>query len=179
MNKRFNREVHLEGEAFFDVSADPNNTFTVDLNDSRVQVLGTSFNIKSESEVEVKLYEGKIRFQSQTEIVYLEPGGEITYNPETKSVINKQFNDTVSKLQFDGTEFKTVITLLEKKFLYKIQVSPEIANEKVTGQFTSNESISEILQILSRTLEFEYTIDNRHITITTEITRNKSPDENN
>lgn len=178
-NEEFNREVHLKGEAFFHISADPNNTFTVDLNNSRIQVLGTSFNIKSEPEVEVKLYEGKIRFQSQTETFNLEPGDEIAFNPETKTIANRRFNDTITKLQFNGTEFKNVVALLEKKFLYKFRLSPEIANEKVTGQFTSNESISEILQILSRTLEFEYTIVNRHITITTEITRNKSPDENN
>lgn len=178
-NKRFNREVHFAGEAFFNIHKNSNKPFTVELKNSRVQVLGTSFNINSESEVEVKLYEGKIRFLSKAEPVTLEPGDEIIYNSANESVITKPFHEVEAELQFNGVEFKEVCKLLEKKYLYKIQLSSVIANEKVTGQFASGESISDILQILSKTLEFDYTINNRHIAIETETVKNKSPDDYN
>ncbi|RIH64080.1 DUF4974 domain-containing protein [Mariniphaga sediminis] len=177
--KRFNREVHLEGEAFFDISNDPQQPFTVHSNQSQIQVLGTSFNLKSGMEVDVKLYEGKIRFLNQSETIILQPGDEITYNTKTKLTESKQFSDTVTKLQFNGTPFKKVCELLEKKYLYKIQVPQEIAGEEVTGQFKADATISEILHILGSPLEFNYTINNRYITIKTETIKNKSPDENN
>ncbi|MCG6190040.1 FecR family protein [Maribellus maritimus] len=179
VNKRFNREAHLEGEAFFSISKDPQHIFMLGLNQSQVQVLGTSFNVKAGAKIEVKLYEGKVRFLSETDTIILQPGQEIAYNTQNKSVVNEQFDDTKTKLQFSGVSFGSVCELLEKKFLYKIQLSGEITDEKVTGQFTSGESIDEIFQVLSKTLEFSYSINNRYITIKTETIKNKSPDENN
>lgn len=179
VNKRFYREVHLTGEAFFSVSKDPEHRFIVDLDRTQVQVLGTSFNIKTGKNVDVKLYEGKVRFLSETDTINLQPGQEITYNTQHNSVVRNQFNDTTTKLQFKDVPFDRVCELLERKFLYKIQLPAEFVNEKVTGQFTSGESIDEILQILGKTLEFSYSINNRHITIKTETIKNKSPDENN
>lgn len=179
VNKRFNREVHLEGEAFFSISKDPEHRFIVDLGQTQVQVLGTSFNIKTGNNIDVKLFEGKVRFFSKTDTIKLHPGQGIIYNAQHNSVVLNQFNIPNAKLQFNNVSFNRVCELLEKKFLYKIQLPAEFINEKVTAQFTSGESIEEIFHVLGKTLEFNYNINNRHITVKTETIKNKSPDENN
>ena len=50
--KRFEknkREITLKGEAFFEVTKDKNRPFIINVNEAQVEVLGTSFNILSNS----------------------------------------------------------------------------------------------------------------------------------
>ena len=49
-SKRFgssHRNITLEGEAFFDVSSNPNLPFKIETSDASVKVIGTSFSVKS------------------------------------------------------------------------------------------------------------------------------------
>ena len=41
------RHVQLQGEAFFEITKDPTRPFIVETNDAKIQVYGTSFNVKS------------------------------------------------------------------------------------------------------------------------------------
>src|SRR5690625_7866922 len=65
-----NRNVHLTGEAFFDVAHKPELPFIIHTDYSEVEVLGTSFNMKSYSEsdlVEVAVIEGSVSFKDSRE----------------------------------------------------------------------------------------------------------------
>jgi transmembrane sensor len=58
-----NRDIILEGEAFFEVAKDPNLHFKVFTRNSTIEVTGTSFNIKSDSiQVVVGVITGKVAF---------------------------------------------------------------------------------------------------------------------
>ncbi|WP_188811726.1 FecR family protein [Hymenobacter cavernae] len=60
------REVHLRGEAFFEVKKDYVRPFMVFANDTRTRVLGTSFNVRAypaEDSVEVAVVTGCVSFQ--------------------------------------------------------------------------------------------------------------------
>jgi len=62
------REVILEGEAFFEVTKNPNAPFIVKTGQMDVEVLGTSFNVsayKDEATVQATLVEGKVKVSSQ------------------------------------------------------------------------------------------------------------------
>jgi transmembrane sensor len=55
------RLVKLEGEAFFDVQRDPHKPFRIETSDGRIEVLGTSFNVRSKSQrTEVEVSTGKV-----------------------------------------------------------------------------------------------------------------------
>jgi ferric-dicitrate binding protein FerR (iron transport regulator) len=57
------REVHLEGEAFFEVAKDSSRPFIVHTSDIDIKVLGTAFNVKSyekEKTIETTLIHGSI-----------------------------------------------------------------------------------------------------------------------
>ncbi|QNL51047.1 FecR domain-containing protein [Olivibacter sp. SDN3] len=61
------REVILEGEAFFEIHGRPESPFRVKTNDIAVQVLGTSFNIKAYShrqETQVAVQTGKVKLSN-------------------------------------------------------------------------------------------------------------------
>lgn len=94
-----NREVWLEGEAYFAVShqPSPHATFTVRTNGVSVQVLGTRFNVNSRNNsTEVFLEEGKVRWiEGKTEKM-LEPGDLLSYT--AKSGTQQQSTTKIERL---------------------------------------------------------------------------------
>ena len=79
------REVYLEGEAYFEVAKDAHRPFHVNTkNNVCVEVLGTSFNVRSysdENSVETVLEEGIVRMSQGKDAVVLKPGHKATYRP--------------------------------------------------------------------------------------------------
>ena len=60
-----NRQIKLEGEAWFEVNHDEDHPFEISTGNSTVKVLGTSFNMSAypaENYVEVVLQKGKVEF---------------------------------------------------------------------------------------------------------------------
>ena len=71
------RRVYLSGEAYFDVVQDEAHPFIVDMGNSSVRVLGTSFDVRAyadEDEVLTTLVQGSVKFSAGKEFVTLEPG---------------------------------------------------------------------------------------------------------
>ncbi|WP_373512660.1 FecR family protein, partial [Persicitalea sp.] len=62
-NKTTKREVHLSGEAFFEVAKDPNKPFYVFANELVTKVLGTSFNVRAyqdDEDITVEVRTGRV-----------------------------------------------------------------------------------------------------------------------
>lgn len=80
------RMVHLKGEAYFEVSHRTEHPFIVEMEHSKVQVLGTSFNLRTyedEKEIAATLVEGKVCFIAEGERkVNLSPGEQAVLNEE-------------------------------------------------------------------------------------------------
>lgn len=84
-----NREVYLDGEAYFDVTKNKNKPFLVRANKLTLYVLGTSFNVKSyneENTVETTLIKGAVKVEKS------ETDGTISnylLKPNQKAIFNK------------------------------------------------------------------------------------------
>jgi ferric-dicitrate binding protein FerR (iron transport regulator) len=82
---RDNREIQLNGEAYFKVTKNTDLPFDVKTGDLSIQALGTEFNVKSyddEDIIETTLVEGKIAIhqgRKQKASVYLEPHQQALY----------------------------------------------------------------------------------------------------
>ncbi|MBC6999420.1 FecR domain-containing protein [Cytophaga sp. FL35] len=153
------REVTLSGEAFFDVTHDEERPFIVHMdNGVKIQVLGTSFNIKSYPEdqnVETTLVSGKVRVveEKDNKTVVLNPSQRATYvKNEDKIIIDKVETENLTswrqgKLVYDETPIREVISDLKRKYKVTISVaSPEIMNYRYTGVF-DNLTIEQILDL--------------------------------
>lgn len=71
------RKVFLTGEAYFEVAKDAEHPFIVEVNDSKIEVLGTGFNVRyyeNEGRVITTLAEGSLCFKSADARVLLKPG---------------------------------------------------------------------------------------------------------
>ncbi len=71
------RKVFLTGEAYFEVAKDAKHPFIVEVNGSKIEVLGTGFNVRyyeNEGRVVTTLAEGSLCFESADARVLLKPG---------------------------------------------------------------------------------------------------------
>ncbi len=91
------REIEMTGEIFFDVMPDPNKPFIIKNNNTRIKVLGTSFNLKSYKEdasMELTVSTGKVLIDIPDMDIRLR------VNPLEHLSINKQA-ETLEKLKLD------------------------------------------------------------------------------
>lgn len=175
------REVYLEGEAWFDVSHNPEVEFVVKTRDASVRVLGTEFNVRAhpdEQDVEVVVAEGTVSVQASTDTtegadagVFLRKGemsrvksGQPPISPQ-KVDISKYLSWLKGDFVFEETPFRRVLREWERRFDVDFEVENEMLLETpFTGEFR-NESFEEMLRLTSITLEFSYSRKNDTITI--------------
>ena len=153
------REVELIGEAFFDVTKDPNKRFVVKTTgDERVEVLGTSFNMEAfpgDSILSTTLLEGKVRFVSDAGSVQMNPGEKLVYNKKTsKAKLTKTNGEAETawkygKIIFDNTPFNEVLRMLSKRFNVDFVVKNEkYRKDSFTGTF-STQRLEQVLDVFS------------------------------
>jgi len=173
-DKESPRTLYLEGEAFFDVAKDSAHPFTVSTSDAlKVRALGTSFNVKSylNSQItETKLITGIVEVTNRKEFknkILLNPNEKVVFYRDNKEVIKSAMSDDQygiawkeGKIQFKNKIFKEIALDLKNQFDIKINFQNEhIANSKFTGSFTNTTPISEILEILKISKDFNYTLN--------------------
>nr|WP_321356351.1 FecR family protein [uncultured Draconibacterium sp.] len=178
-NKK-NREVYLEGEAWFDVAKNKKKPFIVHTPVYDVKVTGTQFNIKaykSDSELTTTLEEGQILIQSAgdfrlAEDIVVKPGEQVILNKDSKEISIKNVNPEWfsswkdNKLVFVNMDLKELVVLLERKYGVDIEVkNKEILKLHFDGTI-KNESIIEFLEIIKNTLPIDYKVVGQKIEIT-------------
>ncbi len=129
------RLVKLVGEAYFDVKADKDHPFVIETDKARIQVLGTSFNVRAlglEGEVEVLVNSGKVRLQSmqtpEKELI-LEKGdfaGLKNNRLQKKPLSDVNYLAWQTKmLNFDKTPLKDVVQTLNRTYAVQIELAEE------------------------------------------------------
>lgn len=171
------RQVSLNGEAFFEITRNEEKPFVVQLTESKVEVLGTSFNIDADidrKEVEVVVSTGKVKFSStvlSTEVILNK--GEKGLLIKNTNMLTKSVNNDVNvlawktrKIVFNNMELDTVIKTINSLYDAQISFSTDMgANCNVTVSF-ENQSLEAVLSVLELTLGLEYTKSGDVIEIT-------------
>jgi len=173
-----NREVYLEGQAFFDIKHNPAKAFIVHTGKLSTTVLGTAFNIKampSEDNITVTVVRGKVRVSSPEKTLGLiEPDEQIVYNKSdneaVQSVIaNKIFLGWKEKdLLFDDVTLGEAAELLEERFKVKIAFSdPLIKDNRFTTTFRQDQKLEQVLKSICEfnSAEFQYDRDKATVMI--------------
>lgn len=167
------REVHLEGEAFFEVTHNPQQPFVIEAENSKTQVLGTSFNLRAypqEQTVELTVATGKVAFtvSESTEQAIVTPGFGAIHNREQNSITKYTLADENAwawksgTLRFNGQPLQEVLPELERYFGVTLQLrQSDLGNCRFTGTFREAE-LQEVLQVLEASLQLEVTKQNAH-----------------
>ncbi|MCX6182979.1 MAG: FecR domain-containing protein [Bacteroidetes bacterium] len=160
------REVHLSGEAFFNVVHNKEQAFEIVIDGVRVKDIGTAFNVKAlpgSNEVEVVVEEGEVQFfTNDNQGLNLIKGQKAQYNLNTKlfsqSVINVNENALsyrTKEFHFSESTLKEVVQKLNDVYACDIRLyDDKIANCKVSVVF-KNEDLEMILSVLSETLDLK------------------------
>jgi ferric-dicitrate binding protein FerR (iron transport regulator) len=163
------RTVYLEGEAFFDVAHDPSRPFVVMADHTRVEALGTSFNVREHDEdgtVTVALTEGKVKVSDsenpEQEHVVIQPGQRVMHG---KSLEVSSFHyaseiawkDGVIHFHNAGLEEITARLSAWYGVEFIVQGKPDVA-WKYSGQF-ADESLDNVLKAIGYAELFNHTID--------------------
>ncbi|MCG8310630.1 MAG: FecR domain-containing protein [Cytophagales bacterium] len=168
------REVALYGEAFFDVAKDASKPFLVRTKDIQVQVLGTSFNVKSypNEQSVVAVATGKVAVSDGINLQDLAPGEKISYRSDDSSMIKESFNweeeygwkDNI--LVIRGENFAQISDKLSKWYgvEFIIKDSTNNFNKKFSGRYLDS-SLSNVLDGLSYLYDFKYQINNKTVTL--------------
>jgi hypothetical protein len=175
-----NRQVFLDGEAFFDVAKDKKHPFIVNADKLNVRVLGTHFNVSSYPEdaaTDVVLVEGSVGMYNTNEEfnanknIILKPGYKGSFNKEntnisTKPVLTDIYTSWINGgLTFRNMTFKNIITKLERRYnVTIINKNEKLANERFNASF-KEESIEKVMSYFNDLHGINYTIKNNQILI--------------
>lgn len=137
-----NREVYLEGEAFFKVAK--GSTFDVKTKHGLVQVLGTEFNVKQyDNFFEVTCFEGLVAVTYNNESLNLKPGNRFkvidnkVIKSETEAATKPSW--TASESSFKSVPLKYVIDELQRQYPITIDNNSINTEQLFTGSFTHND----------------------------------------
>ncbi len=157
-----NREVELQGEAFFKVAK--GSSFNVRTETGTVTVYGTQFNVKQRKNYfEVICYEGLVGVTFNSQETKLNPGdsflildGEIIAKEKENGLTPSWLNN---ESQFKSLPYKQVIQEFERQYNVNITLIGVDSNEKFTGNFT-HDSIEVALKSITLPLHLTYSQSN-------------------
>lgn len=175
------RQVYLEGEAFFDVVPNPERPFIVKSDKLSTRVLGTSFDVrayKGEETASVSVATGKVEVSKEIDkgdpirITQLTPQQELVINTEK----DETYIDIVStydigawrkdQLVFRNNTYREVVARLEEHYEVKIEVTGnELNNCRVMASFNEGATLKDVLKLLSISNAFKYKVDGDQVTI--------------
>ncbi len=168
-----NRKVDISGEAFLQIRKNEEKPFIVDLGKLQVKVLGTSFNIITDTpnnEIKIALLEGRIALyesgQSPESAKILNPNeqaiysisnGEIAISPIRMENVMSWFT---GEFRFRNNTLADIAKELEHAFHVKIHIENDLMRKKMfNAVFEENETLDEILSILQ--ISAKYKIEKR------------------
>jgi transmembrane sensor len=171
------REVFLKGEAFFNVVKTSDlKLFHVKTPDGiTVQVLGTAFNVNTRREkLSVYLQSGKVRIQSDSEVVTLQPGERADYDKSLEKVLVSQedLKTIGDKLAWktnlyimNDLSLSTIARDIEDNFGKQvIFLDSALSSERVTAKLPARD-INILINVLKEALEVEIEQTNNQIII--------------
>jgi ferric-dicitrate binding protein FerR (iron transport regulator) len=170
-----NREVELNGEAFFKITPNHRTPFIVKTNQCSVKVMGTTFNVMAYDEFgrkEITLLNGKVSVQMEGREQQLNPGQTLILKNRQFSVVNSGSAEASAwvenKFDFRNIPFSELIKRLENWYDVDIYVDNKAGKEvNFTGTFKNEETIWQVLDAIKVYTPIEYLkTDLRRIKVT-------------
>ncbi|HEU5147810.1 MAG TPA: FecR domain-containing protein [Chryseosolibacter sp.] len=173
------RELHLKGEAFFDVSRDPERPFLVYANEVVTRVLGTSFSVKAyegDKEITVAVKTGKVSVYTnkheasgqlaQAKEVVLTPNQQIVYH-RFREVVSKQLveepqiilpDSKLFRMHFDNAPVTEIFEELSKNYGVEIRYDAKVLRHCRLTTSMFDEGLYERIEVICRAIGASYAV---------------------
>jgi ferric-dicitrate binding protein FerR (iron transport regulator) len=159
----------------FKVTKSPRNLFTVKSKDLKVEVYGTTFNVKSypdDNQSEVALVEGSIGLFHDDQLVKkMIPGEAITYNNLENKLGKSKFDLKqitswrTDELIIENETLENVIKYLERWYGVEITLDRSLVHNAKLSFKVKTESLTELLSIINHITPITYEIYGKQVKI--------------
>jgi len=157
------RDVNLQGNAFFEISKNKAKPFYISTPMAEIEVLGTSFDVKSEGEssfsLSVKTGEVKVTMKESGSVVYVKAGQRAVI--ESGKLRAEDYSGTslfdtyFRQIQFKDERLADVVRVINlNSDSTRLEVSPAIADRILTMTLT-NYSPASMAQLISMALNLK------------------------
>ncbi len=174
------RKINFEGEAFFNISHDPEKPFIINSGELQIEVLGTSFNFCTCPEGDnmvLYLESGKVKFSSINtangsvrEQLVLMPGQKGIYNKINGMISRAEFSNQnylawkTGILNFEKTPLSEVFYAIEQTYDLAIKSNNSFEMQCLTARF-ENETPESIFESLHTIFGIEYTFEGQTVVL--------------
>lgn len=166
------RNVSIQGEAYFEVAKNKRKPFKVLHNGTEIRVLGTHFNVNAyanTSHTNVTLFEGSVRVSNGKTSGLLKPGQQASVNDKhikVKSVINvdRAVAWKNGYFSFDKADITEVMDQIARWYNVTVRYEGELPVEKFGGDLRRNSKLSSVLKILG-TSGVKFKVEGNTVTV--------------
>ncbi|KGE13956.1 FecR family protein [Sphingobacterium deserti] len=165
------RRVYLAGEAYFEVSKDPQKPFYVVTDDAEVKVLGTHFNVSTYGKSsKTTLAEGRVEVYSNSQSVLVFPGQCVQWNNgelKAKSAnLQKDLAWKNNEFYFKEDNIISIAQQLKLWYDLDISLSKEVSlSETYTGEISRDVRLSEVLNMLEFVSDLDFQLNKNKLLI--------------
>lgn len=166
------REVSINGEAYFEIQKDKKKPFIVKTSMADVTVLGTHFNVSSYSDdgfFATTLVEGSVKLSASNQgitTVILKPGQKGSLIKGNNSPINVKEVEVYQEIAwkdgkffFEKEKLGTILTKLSRWYNADFKFEDQsVANYIITGVAKKDQPIENLLDIISKTSKVKFEI---------------------
>mgnify|MGYP000898734764 FL=1 len=166
--QREKREVSLLGNALFDVSGNKERPFLIETEQARIEVLGTSFNIKSsdKSAFELAVRRGlvKVTLKKNGEQTLVKAGQTVSLFSNRLQVAptqdNEQFSDYTRRIQFKDERLGDILHVINLEYpKMPLKTTADLENRWLTVSFYNN-SPATMAELICAALKLKCTQQN-------------------
>lgn len=163
------RKVSLEGEAFFEVAKNPEKPFIIETQFADIQVLGTSFNIRSypvENRLELLVKTGKVAvtLKSSGERHELLPGEKLVFSPASAAQPLKLKDDSgndlawkTRRLRFTKATLGDIFSAVERLYGIRFELENEaLKNCRYVASFDAHQ-LGDVFKAMESSLHVKIT----------------------
>jgi len=164
------RRVKLKGEAFFDITKNPEKPFIIEAGDLRIRVLGTSFNVRNygnENLVEITVRSGRVEVTHKnggfTKI--LEANDQLTFDKRRMKVREISKDEHLNalgwwsgKLVFNSEKLNKIKLAIERTYNVELEFTQSDILKKCSYTISNDvksEGLNSILEVLQTAFAIE------------------------
>lgn len=169
------RNIELTGEALFEVTKNPDKLFTVKSKNLKIEVYGTTFNLKSYDDdmvSEVALVEGSIGLFNQDQLLKrMTPGEVVSYDRQTNQFDTQKGNMSQitswksDELIIANETFTSMARYLEHWYGVNISLDQSLEHDLRLSFKVKTESLTELLSIINHITPISYEINGKEVKI--------------
>lgn len=166
------RELHLDGEAYFEVTRKPEQPFLVHTSKFDIRVIGTSFNVRTyPDDIEsATLIEGRVVVQQGKESFVLQPGQQarlISDKPEIRTLNTEEVTAWRNDIfYFKDRSLESIMNDLARWYDFDVFYQNSLVKDyHFTAWFHRSEPIQKVMTILEKTHKIKLKLNGKTLMV--------------